>query len=90
MTVAAPAGKLLLSALPPKEYRALLSRLGHVEMPFGQMLFAAGDVARDVYFPTSGVISLVSSVDSQLTLELGMIGSEGMAGIGVFLGAKKR
>lgn len=87
MAVAVPAGNVLLSALPPRQYRALLSTLDRVDMPFGKVLYEAGDVVSDVYFPASGVISLVSSVDSNLTLELGMIGNEGMAGIGVFLGA---
>jgi len=89
MTPAVPARNLLLSALPSRRYGALLAELALVDMPFGTVLFEAEEVVGEVYFPVTGVISLVSSVDSQLSLELGMIGSEGMAGIGVFLGARK-
>lgn len=89
MTVISGNVNLLLAALPSKQRRGLVSSLERADMPFGKVLFEAGDVVSDVYFPTRGVISLVSSVDENRTLELGMTGNEGMAGIGVYLGARK-
>lgn len=57
-------------------------------MTYGQNIYKTGATIRHIYFPTSGIISLLSSVDGDLTLEVGIVGSEGMVGLPVFLGAK--
>jgi CRP-like cAMP-binding protein len=45
-------------------------------------------VVRHVYFPTSGIVSLLADVDDGGTLEVGIVGREGMAGMSVFMGVK--
>ena len=78
----------LLAALSRQEYQRLQPDLEPVALVFGTILYEPGDVVQDVYFPNQGIISLLSTVEERSTLEVGMVGSEGMAGITVFLGAR--
>ncbi len=78
----------LLAALPKKEYRNLLRRLELVPLVYNDNIYETGDVIRHVYFPESGIISLLSRVDQDSSIEVGIVGSEGMAGLPVFLGIK--
>ena len=81
-----PAENLLLAALPVKEYRRLLPQLERVAMPFAEILYEPGDVIRHVYFPNDSIVSLLSVVAERSTLEVGLVGNEGMAGVPAFLG----
>ncbi len=76
----------LLAALPLKEYQRLQPDLEQVSLDFGTILYEPGDVMPFVYFPNSGIVSLLSMVEERSPLEVGMVGSEGMVGIGIFLG----
>lgn len=75
----------LLAALPREEYERLSPNLELVRLTPGQILYGAGDVARYAYFPKGGVVSLLSTTGSGRTIEVGMIGSEGMTGIPIIL-----
>ncbi len=77
----------LLAALPLKEYQRLQPDLEQVALDFGTILYQPGDVMPYVYFPNQGIVSLLSTVEERSPLEVGMVGSEGMVGIGIFLGA---
>lgn len=81
-----PPGNRLLAALPKKEYRALLPELTQVSLVFGTTLYEPGDAINHVYFPNDSIISLLSKVSEHSSLEVGMVGKEGMAGISVFMG----
>ena len=73
----------LLAALPKREYQRLLPELEKITLPFGQILHEPGDRIRHVYFPNDSIISLLASVAEHSTLEVGIVGSEGMAaGVG--------
>lgn len=78
----------LLAALPRNEFRALEPQLENFKLIYNENIYEAGDVIKHVYFPESGIISLLSRVDSQSSVEVGIVGSEGMAGLPVFLGVK--
>jgi CRP-like cAMP-binding protein len=54
---------------------------------YGDILSEPGDRIRHVYFPNSGLISLLAPVDGHASVEVGMVGREGMAGMGLFLGS---
>jgi CRP-like cAMP-binding protein len=81
-----PIANRLLAALPRGEYRRLLPELEQVAMPFAAVLYEAGGLIRHVYFPNDSIVSLLSVVADRSTLEVGVVGNEGMAGIPVFLG----
>ena len=76
----------LLSALPRKEYQRLLPELEQVTMRFAEVLYEPGARIRHVYFPNDSVVSLLAEVADRSTLEVGIVGNEGAAGISVFMG----
>ena len=76
----------LLSALPRTEYQRLLPNLQPVTLTFGEILYEPGDPIKYVYFPHDSHISLLTPVDRHHALEVGLVGYEGMVGIGVALG----
>jgi CRP-like cAMP-binding protein len=82
----APVTNRLLAALPRKEYQRLLPELEQVPMPFAEVVYEPGARIRHVYFPNESIVSLLAEVADRSTLEIGLIGNEGMAGISVFMG----
>jgi len=76
----------LLASLPKDEYQRLLPGLKRTILSFGDVLYDPGDTIRHVYFPNDSIISLLSAVAERSTLEVGMVGNEGMAGLSVFMG----
>ena len=81
-----PVANSVLAALPPGTYRDLLSGLEPVALVFGEVLYEPGAPIRDVYFPTNGLVSLLTLVDGRLALEVGLVGREGMVGVALALG----
>jgi CRP-like cAMP-binding protein len=75
----------LLAMLPSSEREHIFRDGKLVELEFGTSLWEQGDRMRYVYFPVSGFISMLTSVDDH-TLEVGMIGNEGMCGHSMVLG----
>jgi CRP-like cAMP-binding protein len=78
----------ILARLDAGEYRRLQRHLEHVTVRFNDILYDTGDNVDYVYFPESGVISLVTVLDQGGMIETGLVGSEGMAGLSAFLGAR--
>lgn len=76
----------LLAALPQKEYQRLLPELDEVALTFADILYEPGQRIRHVYFPNNSIVSLLSEAAASATLEVGMVGNEGLTGISVFLG----
>lgn len=79
----------LLAALPSLDYKRVLRHLKPVSLSFGEILYEPGKPMGHVYFPVTGVISLLTIVDDRLALEVGMIGREGMLGIPLVFGVKQ-
>jgi CRP-like cAMP-binding protein len=80
-----PANRLL-EALPTGQLRRMLAGCESVELSFADVLCTPGERLRHVYFPTRSYISLVMPVEGSASLEVGLIGSEGMLGIPLALG----
>jgi CRP-like cAMP-binding protein len=77
---------LLLTALPTKERDLFLADCTLQELTFGTVVYEQGSRMDYVYFPTQGFISMLTTVDRHSTLEVGMIGNEGMCGYALNLG----
>ena len=77
----------LLAALPRKDYRSLLPFLEPVNLAFQEVLYEPHARIRHVYFPNDCFVSMLTSVDGDRVAEVGLVGSEGMIGLPVALGA---
>jgi CRP-like cAMP-binding protein len=81
-----PIENRILARLPPDEIARLRSSMEQVTLDFKQVLYAAGDAIRHVYFPMSGVVSWLSQIDDNNSAEVATIGNEGVVGLHAFLG----
>ena len=81
-----PAVNLLLEALPSSDRRRVLAECATVEQVFAEVLYTPGERLSHVYFPTTSFISLIMPIDATASLEVGLIGNEGMFGIPLALG----
>ena len=84
-----PIKNQLLSALPIEEYDRLLPYLEAVSLIPKQIIYAPNEPIEYVYFPNSGIISLVNLTEDGGTVEAATVGNEGMAGIPVLLGTDR-
>jgi CRP-like cAMP-binding protein len=75
----------VLAALPRNEQKRLLPQLERVTLQSGQQLSEAGEALRHAYFPESALISLLSMNADGTSVEIRLIGSEGILGIPIFL-----
>jgi len=77
---------LLLAALPPQELAEILPLLDQVRVEAGEVLCEAGDPIRNIYFPHDCLVSLLGVAEGRMTLEVGLVGREGMLGATAALG----
>jgi CRP-like cAMP-binding protein len=84
-----PPNNQLLASLPTDVAEALLPRLKEVELATGEMLYEAGSVLRQVYFPVTAVVSLVAPLQDGACTEVAVVGREGVAGVCAFMGGGK-
>ena len=71
---------LFLTALADADFELLRPHLKSVELPQGTVLFDIGAPIHQVYFPHSGVVSLVVDLASGDTIESAMVGRESLVG----------
>lgn len=83
---AASSGNHLLDQLPNGERTRLLSRMRRRPIEPYDVLVEAGGSMREVYFPLSGMISLMTPLADGTAIETATIGNEGMVGVHAFLG----
>ena len=76
----------LLEALPSIDRRRVLSECETVEQVFSEVLYTPWERLSHVYFPITSFISLIMPIDATASLEVGLIGNEGMFGIPLGLG----
>jgi CRP-like cAMP-binding protein len=79
---------LLLASLSQSDASALEPHLKHVPLEQEQILFEAGDSIQRVYFPTSGIISLVIALSTGEMIEAAMVGKDGIVGASAALDGK--
>jgi CRP-like cAMP-binding protein len=76
----------LIAMLPRRDQARLLAMAETVHLEIGTVLCEPGEFTRHVYFPNDGFISLVSAIEGEPVLEVGMVGREGMLGAQLALG----
>jgi CRP-like cAMP-binding protein len=76
----------LLQLLPRPDFDALHPHLEAVSLDYRQPLHEANQPLRSVYFPVTGVASLVNTMADGSAAEVGTIGNEGIVGLPVIFG----
>lgn len=76
----------LLRDLDAADYHALAQHAEDITISPGEVLVEPDERPSHVYFPQSGVISLVAVFQGGASVEVGTVGREGFAGIPVYLG----
>jgi len=82
-------GNLLLAAISHEEYERLEPHLQPVTLNLSEILYRPGESVRDVYFPRTAIISLLTELEDGGGMEVGLVGREGMAGIAAILGGEE-
>lgn len=77
---------LLLADVPAAEYEDFRELLETHPLRMRETLQEAGDAPEFVYFPTSGIISVLTVLESGMMIEFATVGREGTTGVPVFLG----
>ena len=82
-----PRNRLLL-ALPSRNLKQLMPELEHIPCQHGQVLMDADSPLDHVFFPDSGVISVVAVYADGSIIEMATIGREGCTGLQAVFGDK--
>jgi CRP-like cAMP-binding protein len=82
-----PHNRLLL-ALPSSNLKRLMPELEHIRCQSGQVLMDADSSLDHVFFPDSGVLSVVAVYADGSIIEMATIGREGCSGMQAVFGAK--
>jgi CRP-like cAMP-binding protein len=78
-------GNSVLAGLPAADYQAVAPKLRHVVLTAGQVLYQADQEIEEVYFPENAVVAMIDTMADGRTVEVGIIGREGIVGINVLL-----
>jgi CRP-like cAMP-binding protein len=76
---------IILNQLPEAEYEALAKSLIPVDLPLGKRLSEPNQPIEYIYFLNSGLISTDALTEKGETVEVGVIGREGFAGLPALL-----
>jgi CRP-like cAMP-binding protein len=85
-TPAAASRNGLLAQLPVDDVALLKPHLAEAALDAGGVLHECGQPIRRVYFPSSGLVSLVATVPDGHAIDTAMIGREGAVGLAAGLG----
>ena len=79
----------LLSLLSHADRQRVLDRCEKLSLDARTIIYRADDPIAHIYFPLSGMVSLVITTEEGQTVEIGSVGNEGMVGTPLALGAEK-
>ncbi len=83
--ILSPAQNRILGSLPKADYERLLPDLEFVRMPVGWIISETGDHVNFLYFPVSGIVTLMYDLEDGTSSEVALVGNEGMVGISIFM-----
>lgn len=79
----------LLSGLSSGDFDLLSQHLKPVDLPLRRRLEVHRQAIEHVYFPASGLMSVVAGGHNDELVEIGMVGFEGMTGVPILLGTDR-
>lgn len=82
------AANRLIAALPRPDRKHFLASCETIDLAFAAVLAEPGEPLSHAYFPTASFISLTKPLTGHTSLEIGMVGDEGMLGIPIMLGVE--
>jgi CRP-like cAMP-binding protein len=68
--------------------RRLVPHLEFVDLPLGEILYESGDPEYYAYFPVDSIVSLLYVMSDGASLEISVVGNEGMVGVAAFMGGE--
>jgi len=80
---------VLLLSIPDREYKLIRPHLEYVDLEHHKMLHRQGDQIETAYFPNDGMVSLVVGTTDGRSVEVGIVGKEGMAGTPLAVGLRR-
>lgn len=84
--VATMTANAILTGLDQRESSLIQAASEEVALERGGVIAEAGETPKYVYFPTEGVLSLVGTTSGGATVEVAVVGPEGVASISAVLG----
>lgn len=84
-----PSSNRLLSRMSREDFELLSPHLSAVDLPLRRQLESRTKRIGTIYFIESGIASVVANGDADLTVEVGIIGREGVTGLTVIMGADR-
>lgn len=78
----------VLAALPEADFARLERHLAAIPLPLGWPVYEAGMSMQYLYFPTSGIVSMLQVMANGASGEIAVVGNEGVVGISLFMGSK--
>ena len=87
MTTESRPGNKILGALPQEEFDRLRPNLREVSFNIGHIVYHPEETIESVYFVNRGIVSWLAMLEDGNTVEAGVIGPEGLAGVSALLGA---
>ncbi len=88
MSNSPPVPNRLLASLAREDFQALRPHLKPVQLAQGLVVFEPGQEVRQIYFPHSGVISLVVGLSDGVFIEAAMVGRDGVVGASAALNGR--
>src|SRR3954447_20244039 len=82
-------GNHLIANLAAEDFERIRPHLEHIPLAQHQRLLAPNAPTSYVYFPGSGMVSLILSLEDGTIVEVGLIGNEGIVGVLAGLGASR-
>src|SRR5438045_312873 len=82
-------GNRLLAALPTADYERIMTRMKRVSLDSKHPAYDVDEPIKFVYFPLTGVFSLVTVMEDGDGVEVATVGNEGMIGLPLFLGVDR-
>lgn len=79
----------ILEAISREELHRLLRHMQTVEVEAKQVIYHAGQPVEHIYFPTTALMSVLLPTAEGETVELAMVGREGIIGVGALLNSSR-